>query len=182
MIVGLVGQNCSGKDTAADYFVSKKGFEYYSLSDYLREELEKEGKPVTRENLGELGNALRAKFGNGILGEKALEHFRQGKNYIVVSIRHPEEAKALMTRTDFVLVRLDAPAQARFERMKARNREEDPKTFEEFLHLEKIENEGGSGRAIKETMDMAEYSIDASGSMDEERTEVGKLCLKLNIT
>jgi dephospho-CoA kinase len=182
MIVGLVGQNCSGKDTAADYFVSKKGFERYSLSDYLREELEKEGKPVTRENLGELGNKLRKEFGNGVLGEKALLHFKEGRNYVVVSIRHPEEAKALMKRKDFVLVKLEAPAQARFERMKARNREEDPKTFGEFLQLEKIENEGGSGRAIKETMALANYSIDTSGSMDEERIEVGKLCLKLNIT
>ncbi|MFH1056461.1 MAG: AAA family ATPase [Candidatus Micrarchaeota archaeon] len=182
MIVGLVGQNCSGKDTAADYLVSKKGFERYSLSDYLREELEKEGKPVTRENLVEIGNRLRREKGAGILGEKALEHFKTGKNYVVISFRNPAEAKALKKRSDFVLVALQAPARVRFERMKQRRREEDPKTFEEFLKLEQKENEGGDALSVSKTMEMADYSIDASGSMDDERKEVGKLCLKLNLT
>src|SRR3989344_2945420 len=72
MIVGLVGQNCAGKDTAAAYFVSK-GFQRYSLSDYLREELEKQGKPVTRETLVNLGNELRETKGAGHLAENARE-------------------------------------------------------------------------------------------------------------
>ncbi|MEM4255284.1 MAG: AAA family ATPase [Candidatus Norongarragalinales archaeon] len=181
MIIGLVGQNCAGKDTAAAYLVSK-GFERYSLSDYLRMELEKQGKEPTRENLIELGNKLRHEKGPGFLGEKALEHMTpEGRNYVVVSIRNPAEAKALLKRKDFVLVAVDAPARVRFERMKARGREEDPQTFEEFLALENKENAGGEKLSVNETMRLADYTIDASGSIEEEEKEVEKLCLKLNI-
>lgn len=180
MIIGLVGQNCAGKDTAAAYLASK-GFERYSLSDYLRRELEKQGKEPTRENLIELGNKFRREKGPGFLGEKALEQMREGKNCVVVSIRNPAEAKALMQKEDFVLVAIDAPAQVRFERMKARGREEDPKTFEEFLALENKENAGGEKQSISETMKMADYSIDASGSIEDEEKEVERLCLKLKI-
>ncbi|MBS3070218.1 AAA family ATPase [Candidatus Micrarchaeota archaeon] len=181
MIVGLVGQNCAGKDTAAAYFVSK-GFQRYSLSDYLREELEKQGKPVTRETLVNLGNELRETKGAGHLAEKALERFKPGANYVVVSIRNPGEAQALMQKKNFALVALEAPAQVRYERMRARDRgEKDPQTFEEFLRLENQENRGGAQQSIAETMRLADYTIDASGSIEEETKEVERLCLKLNI-
>lgn len=181
MIVGLVGQNCAGKDTAAAYFVSK-GFERYSLSDYLRGELETRGTPLTRENLVNLGNELRLSKGPGFLSEKALELFEEGKNYVVVSIRNPAEAQTLRKNGDFVLVALEAPARVRFERMHARDRgEKDPQTFEEFLRLENQENRGGAQQSISETMRLADYTVDASGSIEEEIKEVERLCLKMNI-
>lgn len=181
MIIGLVGQNCAGKDTAAEAFVSK-GFERYSLSDYLRREVAKAGGTPTRENLIALGNRLRAEKGAGYLAEKALEFMTDGKNYVVVSIRNPEEARALMRRKDFLLVTVEAPAEARFERMRARHREEDPKTFEEFLRLEDKENAGGAKLSVSETMRLATHVIDASGSIEDEITEVENLCKRLRIT
>ena len=88
----------------------------------------------------ELGNFLREKFGSSFLAVKALEELREGKTYVVVSIRNPAEAKTLMKRKDFALVSVDAPAEVRFERMKIRHREGDPQTLEEFIALEEKEN------------------------------------------
>ena len=51
MIIGLTGSYCSGKDTVADYLVNKKGFSHISLSDIIRQELQKAGIEPTRENL-----------------------------------------------------------------------------------------------------------------------------------
>ena len=208
MIIGLVGQNCSGKDTAAQYLESV-GFEKYSLSDYLRQLLannkellaiEKEKNPsfftklveiispggkkseITREKLIQLGNSLRDEFGSGVLGERALLHFKPGKDYAVSSIRTPAEAKALMQNPDFVLVALDAPASVRFQRMNARHREEDPKTFDEFMAVERKENEGGERLSVSETMKMAKYTIDSSTSIEDEIREVEKLCKKLGVS
>ena len=180
MIIGLVGQNCSGKDTAAEYLVSK-GFEYCSLSDFLRRELSAEGKRVTRESLIALGNRLRAEKGPGVLGELALEHFKKGKNYVVTSIRHPAEAKALKKRRGFVLVKVEAPAEVRFKRMLARGREEDPQTLNEFRALEAKENAGGTQLRVADAMALAQYSIDSSGSVEKEKIEVEKLCRKLGM-
>lgn len=180
MIIGLVGQNCAGKDTAANYLVSK-GFVRYSLSDYLRGELEKQGVTPTRDNLIALGNKFREEKGAGYLSEKALEAIGQGKNYVIVSIRNPEEARVLMRRPDFVLVAMEAPARVRFERMLARKREEDPKTFEEFMNLEDTENAGGARLSVSDTMAMAKHHLNASGSIDEELAEVERLCRKMGV-
>lgn len=179
MIIGLVGQNCAGKDTAAEVFVSK-GFERYSLSDYLRREVEKSGAAPNRENLIALGNKLRAEKGAGYLAEKALEFMKEGKNYVVVSIRNPEEARVLMRRKDFLLIAVEAPAEVRFQRMKSRDRgENDPQTLEEFLRLEEKENAGGAKQNIRDTMHLATHVIDASGSIHDELIEVENLCKKL---
>ena len=62
MIIGLTGKNASGKGEVANYLKSK-GFIYYSLSDVIREEATKRGLEHSRENLINLGNELREKFG-----------------------------------------------------------------------------------------------------------------------
>ncbi|MFH0922992.1 MAG: AAA family ATPase [Candidatus Micrarchaeota archaeon] len=181
LIIGLVGQNCSGKDTAADYLVTL-GCSRYSLSDYLREELKQEGKEVTRDSLIEIANRLRKTKGTGYLGEKARERITPGKNWVVVSIRNPGEVQELRKLKGFVLVVLEASAEKRFERMKARKREQDPKTLEEFVSLEKQENAGGAEQSISQTMKLADFTVDASGTIDEELAEVDKLWRKLKNT
>lgn len=181
LIIGLVGQNCSGKDTTADYLVSK-GFSRYSLSDFLREELKREGREVTRDALIEIANHLRRTKGTGYLGEKARERITPNKNWVVVSIRNPGEVEELRKLPGFVLISLEAPAEKRFERMQKRGREKDPKTLEEFIALEKQENAGGVEQSISQTMKLADFGLDASGTIGEELAEVDKLWQKLKNT
>ncbi len=57
-LIGLTGTNGSGKGEAAAYF-QKRGYAYVSLSDVIRGELEKEGLPITRDNLIRRGNQMR---------------------------------------------------------------------------------------------------------------------------
>ena len=58
MIIGLTGKNGSGKGTVAEILKSR-GFQYYSLSDSLRDELNRQKKNINRETLIETGNRLR---------------------------------------------------------------------------------------------------------------------------
>ncbi|MBI2338979.1 MAG: AAA family ATPase, partial [Deltaproteobacteria bacterium] len=69
MIIGLTGKNGSGKGEVAKLLTSS-GFIYYSLSDVLRDELKKQGKEVTRENLIEIGNRLRTEGGPSVLADR----------------------------------------------------------------------------------------------------------------
>ena len=68
MIIGLTGKNASGKGEVANY-LKTKGFVYYSLSDVLREEATKRGLEHTRDNLINLGNELRKKYGANYLDQ-----------------------------------------------------------------------------------------------------------------
>lgn len=160
MILGLTGENCAGKGTVANYLV-KKGFYYLSLSDVIREELTAEGKEVTREGLIEKGNKLREEFGPAILAKKILLKVQPDRHYVIDSIRNPLEAEELKKRKDFVLLYITAPAEKRFERMKARNREDDPKTFDAFIRIEQLEakNAEKSKQNIQETAKMADRTV-----------------------
>ena len=144
IVIGLTGENCAGKGTVAEY-LKKKSFYYLSLSDVIREELSAEGKEITRTNLIDKGNELRNEFGPGVLATKTAAKIEKDKNYVVDSIRNPAEARELKKIPGFVLFYVTATSNTRFERMKSRDREEDPKTLEAFKKIEEIEA-GGSDK------------------------------------
>ena len=149
MILGVTGYLCSGKDTVAD-LLKKKGFEHISLSNFLRESLEKQNKEVTRANLQKLGNDLRTLIGSEILAEKALMQVIDGTDYTITSIGTVGELKTLNKRPDCKVIFVDAPLEERWNRMKKRNRNEnDPQTFAEFKKHESLESKGG-GAAYRE--------------------------------
>ena len=141
IIIGLTGENCAGKGTVADY-LARKGFYYYSLSDAIREELASEGKEITREALIAKGNELRRNFGSDVLAKRTIAKLQPDRNYVVDSIRNPAEAKALLATGKTTLVYVTAPAQFRFERMKTRKREGDPRSFQAFQTIDRLELEG----------------------------------------
>lgn len=143
MIIGITGFLCAGKDSVASILM-KKSFYHISLSDMIREECRKRMIAITRENLQNVGNELRAKYGADVLARLALKKIQPDKNYVITSIRTEAEAKALNEAfgNEFVLVFVDAPAKIRFQRAVRRNRENDPKTFEEFLASEAKEMDG----------------------------------------
>ncbi|MCK4495166.1 MAG: AAA family ATPase, partial [Candidatus Aminicenantes bacterium] len=74
-LIGLTGTNGAGKGEAAAFF-KKKGYVYFSLSDLLREELQKKGKQVTRDNLIEIGNNLRKKISHDILAKRVMKKIK----------------------------------------------------------------------------------------------------------
>jgi len=173
MIIGLTGENCAGKSTVSEYLM-KKGFYYYSLSDVIREELKATGKPITRENLIEEGNALRKKFGPGVLGTKIAQMLQKDKNYVIDSIRNPEEVKELKKLGGFFLFYVNAPDEVRFERIKSRGREEDPRTYDAFMRIEKMEMENAekTKQNLKGTFALADKALPNDGDLNELHEKV----------
>ncbi len=168
MIIGLTGENCAGKSTVADYLV-KKSFYYYSLSDIIREQCKEQGIPVTRENLVKKGNQLRESLGPGALGKMIAQKIQDDKNYVIDSIRNPAEVEELRKLGRFYLVYVTAPSAIRFERIKSRNREEDPKTLEDFDKFEKLEfeNEDKTKQNLAETAKLADKKVENDGALED---------------
>ncbi|MEM4165811.1 MAG: deaminase [Candidatus Bilamarchaeaceae archaeon] len=166
LYIGLTGENCAGKTTAVDY-LSKKGFYPISLSDLIREELQAEGKALTREALIKKGNELREKFGPSVLAVRAKEKITKDKNYVIDSIRNPAEVEELRRLKNFYLIYITASPEVRFERLKKRGREEDPKTLEAFLEIEKLEMENAerTKQNLKQTFAMADKKIENNGQL-----------------
>jgi dCMP deaminase len=173
MLIGLTGKNGSGKGEVAK-FLKESGYDFYSLSDILRDELVTRGQEVTRENLISIGNELRSNYGAGILAERVLQKIGPDAHAIIDSIRNPFEVEALRTRKGFCLLSIEADPKVRFERTRARNRENDPKTYEEFLEYEAREafTNDPTTQQMNRTEAMADAVVENNGTVDELKEQV----------
>ncbi|HLG18898.1 MAG TPA: AAA family ATPase [Bdellovibrionota bacterium] len=136
-IVGLTGRNASGKGEIAR-ILREQGYVYRSLSDILREEATVRNLPASREILISLGKELREKEGPGTLAIRTLAHLSIG-NYVIDSIRSPEEIRNLRDTGHFLLLGVDAPIEIRFQRATQRGRMENARTLQEFQEMENRE-------------------------------------------
>lgn len=173
MIIGLTGKNGSGKGEIGN-FLKERGFHYYSLSDALREEAKKREVAVTRDALVALGNELREKEGPGCLAERIFAKLDPEKHYVIDSIRHPSEVQVFRRRRNFTLLRVHAPERLRFERLKQRGRENDPKTWEDFQALEAKEakSEVKTDQQLDQALALADVQIDNNGPLKDLHEKV----------
>lgn len=165
LVVGLTGPNAAGKGEVARYLVSC-GLIYHSLSDIIREEAAARHLPPTRENLIEIGNALRRAEGAGVLAERTLRRL-MGRD-VVDSIRNPAEVSALRGEPAFILLAVNAPIELRYARATARARPGDGSTLQEFADREAREHGSDpSSQQIHRTFEMADVRVDNSGSLQD---------------
>ncbi len=180
MIIGLTGKNGSGKGEVAA-FLKERGFIFYSLSDVIREELKRQGLSIARESLIRVGNQLRTTYGSSVLADRILEKLDPDKNYVVDSFRSPFEVESFARRGNFVLIQVTSDARIRFERVRARGRENDPKTFEEFLKLEAREDlESDTNQQLTKTAAMAGTEIANNGTLDELYEKIRETLVKIS--
>lgn len=183
MIIGLTGTLAAGKGTLAE-FLKEEGFVYLSLSDELRQIAKENKTELTRKNLQDLGNRLRREEGSGILGQLVYDKIKNQyySKAIVDGIRNPAEIKTLRALDDYFLVSVDAPLESRFERMKKRNRESDPKTLEEFLLVDNRDKgigEKETGQGVAKCMEQADFALYNDGSLEEMQKKVKDLYRKI---
>ncbi len=175
-IVGLTGTNGAGKGEVAKYFI-KKGYRYFSLSDLLREELQRRGKEITRDNLIRLGNELRLHSGPDILAKMVMARVREIDGPVIIdSIRNPAEINYLRQQGHFLLIAVDAPVEIRFARVKSRGRDESAESLEEFIAKEREEmSEASEAQQLQKCLAMADIKIWNDGSLEELYAQLEKI-------
>ena len=181
MIIGLTGPNGAGKGEAAN-ILKEAGYIYHSLSDAIRDEVIKQGEQITRDKLIETGNRLRQEGGPSVLADLILTKLDPEKNYVIDSIRNPAEVQALKRRIDFYLIKVDAAAPIRFERIKNRNRENDPKTLDDFIRIEKLESESNDPRnqQVTQTMKLADREVSNDTTLGDLKEKVLNILRELS--
>ena len=178
IVIGITGKYCAGKTTVCEYMTSKS-FKYESLSDELREILKKEGLESSRQNLISKGNELRKKSGNGFLAKSIIARMSRDKNYVIDSLRNPQEIREFQNLGSFHLWNITSLEENKFERILKRKREGDPKTLKEFREMEKKESfsSDASDQQLDECARMAEYTIENNGTLGELFQKVDSLLL-----
>jgi dCMP deaminase len=183
MIIGLTGSISSGKGAVAE-FLKSKDMIYLSLSDEVREEAKNRKIEITRENLQNLGNAMREKEGNGVLAKRVIKKIKSQKysNVIIDGIRNPDEITELKKLSKFFLVAVDAPQEIRFKRLVSRNRESDPKTWQDFIKIDNRDlgiNEKSSGQQVGKCIQMADVKIINNKTVEDLNNDVAMLLKEL---
>ncbi len=169
-LIGLTGTNGAGKGEAASFFV-EKSYVYFSLSDVIREELQKKNQEITRNNMIKMGNLMRKHRSPDILARLVAQKI-EGKA-VIDSIRNPKEVAFFQKRENFMLLAIDAPAELRFERVKKRGRQESASSLQEFLAKEAEEmGTEESHQQLLACMDMADHTIINDGTLEELREKL----------
>ena len=177
MIIGITGPIASGKSVLVEMLV-EKGFIYHSLSDEVREEANKLGIGINRKALQDLGNAMREKFGDGYWAERIVSSVKSGKNHVVDGIRNPGEIEVMKKLGNFILIGVDAPIEKRCTWIMNRNKDSDPKTFEEIKAIDARDRGVGEksfGQNSAKCYAMADVYLKNDGSFEELSKKIGDL-------
>ncbi len=183
MIIGLTGPIASGKGLASKAIQAQLGSEKITtvlLSDYIREVVRDDGKPLTRDTLREAGNALREKDGPGAWVKKMFERLPEGDGGVLLvdSIRNPgeiEELRKAFGNRAFIMA-TDAPVEDRIERVLKRAREDDSTDTAEIERQMRIEMEDNpeTGFGIERCREMSDAVSVGRETKAERVAEVQK--------
>jgi dephospho-CoA kinase len=181
-VIGITGTIGSGKEVVKEAL--SKNFSCYSvsLSSVIQAQMKKK---ADRKSLQDMGNELRKKYGNFILAKLATDYMQRDKEMIIVDgIRNPGEVDYLKKTfgNKFFLIAVDAPRELRWERIKARGREGDPKTWEEFLAADERDQGVGEplyGQRVRECIQMADFLLMNDGTQEEVNEKILRIVKEL---
>lgn len=166
-LIGLTGTFASGKDTLAKHLVDDFAYNHVSTSDMVRSIAFERYGSLERPVLRETAEEERRTHGPGALVIDALT--QKEKPLIVSALRSLGEAKEIK-KAGGLLVFIDADIAIRYERMKARLRDDEAKqTLEAFTAGEQKEWYGGDGDAdfnLRDIKAMADVVIENDLDLD----------------
>lgn len=162
-VIGLVGPFGSGCSYVANKIADIYGYELFSLSDVLRDEFKKEypkKKKVARKELQDFGDKIREEKGCHYLASVICEKINQDKtkNYVVDSIRNPEEINFLRKSfAQFFLFGVFAEPDLRWKRVNEKYNN-DRRAFDE--DDKRDSNEGiGHGQRVTDSFRMSDIIL-----------------------
>lgn len=145
-IIGIVGRNGAGKRTLANYLNEWCATPVVSMRDMAREMATELGMAPAQLNLVEVSRRAIERDGVDTFANRAIQTL-EDKGWdiaVILGIRLPAEVQVLRDyyRDDFVLIHIAVTdAQVRYERIRERDGALTPRTFEEFLQQEKVEQD-----------------------------------------
>ena len=173
MIIAAVGKNASGKDYFLEFISKEFGVPMLSVGDVCRELAEAEGLEKTRDNLHYISKKYMSAYGQDFFPKKLIEKIKamDAPMVLVSGIRPPsdvENFKAAFGDQFFLVSIIVDDDHKRWERTVARGTARDNVTFEQFLELDKHEEELFNTSV---TMSMADFAFHRGDYSDEEYHE-----------
>ena len=169
IVIGITGTLGAGKGTIVDYLVNEKGFEHFSVREFISEEIKHQGMPVNRDSMVLVANGLRAAHSPSYIVDCLFDKaVLTGKNCVIESIRTPGEVESLKKRGNFKLIAVDARPELRYKRILLRNSETDQVSFKTFQEDEMREMDLGdpNKQNLRRCIEMADYVFNNDSSIN----------------
>lgn len=178
IVIGLIGQKLTGKDTVAQYLAERYGAVTVVYSHVLDEVLRILDQAVSRENEMRLAVGLRSAFGDAVLNAAVLKRIKDQPNGIrlVNGIRRPEEAEQALA-AGVRLVYVSASPEERYRRYMLRQEKQDDGTlsFEAFMEQDAT---SPTEKDIPALQALCEYTIQNESDLAALQREVDA-CLEV---
>lgn len=177
MIIGLTGSFGAGKGTVVDYLIEKKGFNHYSASGFITEEIVRRGMPINRDSMIVVSNDLRATHGPAYIIDSLYARAQEkGGDSIIESLRAVAEVRRIKELGGKV-IGVDANPEIRYERAVGRGSEKDNVTFEEWLEQQRKESnpDDPTKQDIFGALAESDYVVTNDGTLAELYAQVDAL-------
>ncbi|MEK7072780.1 MAG: AAA family ATPase [Patescibacteria group bacterium] len=175
IIIGLIGEIASGKDTVADYLVKKYNSQTISFSQPLRDILDRLYLPQTRINMANLGIVLRDEFGQDILAKIITQEIKTSKKPVVClpNIRLKSDMTRINKLKNFILINIETDPKIRYKRIikRSQNKDDKTKTWAQFTKDSNLSTE----TEIKKIGKSAKFSIDNNSDYKHLYTQIDKI-------
>lgn len=182
MIIGITGTLGAGKGTIVE-ILKEKGFEHYSVRNFLIEEIKKRNLIINRDSMVLVANELRKKNSPSYIVEQLYKKASAKKgNYIIESLRTIGEVESLRKKENFYLFSVDANPFLRYERISKRNTETDKINFETFKLNEEREwnNDNLTKGNLKKCIELADFKFENNETIFELRKKVLQVLEKIS--
>jgi len=180
MIIGVTGSFGAGKSETAKY-LQKKGFIHLSVRDLLLTEIKKRGLKQNRDNLVAVGNDLRKKHGGGYTVQTLAASTNQNKNYVIESIRVPDESTALKKYSNSYILAINTKLATRYERITKRGSYTDNVSFSVFVQHERREkkSKSKSSLSISDVIKKSDFKITNNGTKTQLHKKIDQIIKKI---
>lgn len=182
IIIGIIGENASGKTTATDYLKEKYGAVSFRFSDMLADILKRLYLEPARNNFQILSTILRQNFSEDIMSRVIAEDVKNSPANLIITegVRRPTDIVYLKNNHGFKLIALKTDEKIRYERLKQRQEKQDDatKTWKEF----QAEGQQESEQKIKEVDASADFSVDNNGSIDDLKKQLDEIAKSLGLS
>jgi len=176
-VIAILGMPGAGKGIASEA-ARRLGLEVLVLGDVIREETEKRGLEPTPENVGNVMLQVRRDEGPAVVVRRLVPKIEASgsQTLIVEGIRSEDEVQELRSKYEVVTVGIHASPKTRFQRLLARGRSDDPKTWNTFYERDSRELNVGLCRVIA----LADILLLNEGTIEELQSSFRAAMRKLN--
>ncbi len=182
IVLGLVGEKGSGKQTFADYLkkmAKGKKIAHMRFSDILKETLQLWSLELTRSNYQKASIAFNKTFGKGTLSNALYQRVMQQPADIVIldGVRWLSDEELINSFPKKYLVYITANPETRWERVTKRGEKagESDASLEQFMAEEKVKTE----TLIPKIGKRADIKIDNNGTLADLERQVKQFVSKL---